>query len=130
VFLFLGENHRASVQVVVTAYHFSRSGLDCLFQDRFRRAQALRDIFNIRFYGGFEIGTASRLHRGLDGGNDRIDVRRGLRLLVESFLRGLDCTATLVAQNDNKPGAKVLDRVLDTAEGVIVENVARHAHDK
>ena len=66
LFLFLGENHRASVQVVVTAYHFSRSGLDCLFQDRFRRAQALRDIFNIRFYGGFEVGTASRLHRGLD----------------------------------------------------------------
>jgi hypothetical protein len=90
----------------------------------------LRHIFDIRFDGGLKVGAASCVNCRLNGGDERIDMRRGFRLRVERFLRGLDGTAALVAQNDNKPGAKVVDCVLDAGEDVIVQNITRDPHDE
>src|SRR5436190_5640539 len=48
----------------------------------------------------------------------------------DGFHCGVDGTATLMAQHDNKAGAQNLDAVLDASQAFIVENVARYSNDE
>src|ERR1700726_1514605 len=130
VFLFLSKGYGAGVQVVIRTYHSNRSSLDFLLKDGFGGAQAVHHIVSIRFDSGFHAGATSSLHRGLYGGDDRIDVRRGFSFRVKGFLGRLDRAAALVTQNDDELGAQMLDRILDAAEDVIIEDVARDADDE
>src|SRR5512133_1892472 len=75
LFLFSGKRYGGSIQVVISAYHVNRSGLNLRLQDRFGGTQPFYHIIYVRFDGRFHVRPASSLHGWLDGGNERVDVR-------------------------------------------------------
>src|SRR6266550_3265329 len=48
----------------------------------------------------------------------------------DGFHRGVDGTATLMAEHDNQSGAQNIDPVLDASQAFIVEHIARYSNDE
>src|SRR5882724_1288620 len=48
----------------------------------------------------------------------------------DGFHRGVDGTATLMAEHDNQTGAQNIDPVLDASQAFIVEHIARYSNDE
>src|SRR6266581_6853191 len=48
----------------------------------------------------------------------------------DGFHRGVDGTATLMAEHDNQTGAQNIDPVLNASQAFIVEHIARYSNDE
>src|SRR5437868_2230138 len=97
LFLFFGKRYGGSIQVVISAYHINRSGLNLLLQDRFGGAQPFYHIIYVRFDGRFHVRPTSSLHGWLDGGDERVDVRGRFSVRIDSFFGRLHRAAALMA---------------------------------
>jgi len=63
---------------------------------------------------------------GFDGFDDTVDMARSMA----AGDRGADRTAPGMANHDNERGVEVFDGVFDTADRVVIEDVARVAEDE
>ena len=75
-------------------------------------------------------GIAGFPFRGFHGRLDRVDQRVDVAGRLAAGQRGLHRAAALMPEHDDEPRAKVLHRVFNAAQRVIIHEVARRAHNK
>lgn len=117
----------ASVEVIARSDNAQFVMRDVFAQDRLGRAELFDHVRDIRPHSGIEF--LRRFAGGArDGGTNRFHETVNVSRRVTAREGCGDRSAPFVPHDDDQSHVQVLDRVLETAEQVIVEHIAGDSH--